>query len=196
MMFLVEQSTVPVGVLPIAELRNHLLLGSGYADDGAQDAVLEQYLRSAISALEARTGKVLLEKQYSWSLTAWHDQVRQVLPVAPVSSVDALVITDRAGIATTVPSTEYGLQPDEHRPALTSGATILRSIPIGGQAEVTFTAGYGPNWSDVPPGLQQAVLILAAHYYDDRSGAHEFPFGINALIARFRNLRLFGGRRS
>ena len=193
-MFLVEQTTVPVAALPIAELRDHLLLGSGFADDAAQDAVLEQYLRSAVATIEARTGKVLLEKQFSWSLTSWRDRMRQVLPVAPVISIESLTITDRAGSADVVPGSSYQLIGDDHRPVMSAGASILKAIPVGGQAEIVFTAGFGPDWSDVPPALQQAVLILAAHYYENRTGVHDLPFGLNGLIDKFRNLRLFGGR--
>ena len=193
-MFLVEQTTVPVASLPIAELRSHLLLGSGFADDAAQDPVLEQYLRSAIATIEARTGKVLFQKQFSWSLTAWHDRRRQVLPLAPAVSVESLTITDRSGAATFVPAANYTLLKDDHRPIVQSGTELLPSIPVGGQADLTFTAGYGTVWSDVPPGLQQAVLILAAHYYENRTGSHDLPFGLHGLIDKFRNFRLFGGR--
>ena len=54
-MFLVEQTTVPVASLPVSQFKHHLQLGTGFADDTAQDAVLEQYLRAAIAAIEART---------------------------------------------------------------------------------------------------------------------------------------------
>ena len=58
-------------------------------------------------------------------------------------------------------------------------------------------AGYGPDWDDVPADLAQAVLMLAAHYYDYRQdmglGAGCMPFGVTALIERHRPLRLSGG---
>ena len=195
-MFLVEQTTVPGAAIPVQELKDHLLLGSGFADDGAQDIVLENYLRAAIDAIEARTGKVLLEKQYTWSLTMWRDRECQALPTAPISSIDALRTLDSVGAATLVDAISYALVPDDHRPAMRALSGNLATIPSLGSVEIDFTAGYGTAWANVPVSLQQAVLMLAAHYYESRSGAgksDEIPFGITSLIQKFRNIRLVGG---
>ena len=59
-MVLVELTTVPTGALPVTEFATHLHLGTGFADDGSQDAVLEAYLRAAMAAIEARIGKALI----------------------------------------------------------------------------------------------------------------------------------------
>ena len=83
-MILVELTTVPATALPVAEFAAHLHLGTGFADDGSQDQVLESYLRAAIAAIEARTGKALIRRQFSWQLTVWRDAREQGLPVAPV----------------------------------------------------------------------------------------------------------------
>ena len=57
---LIEQTSVPVSALPVAEFKDHLRLGAGFADGALQDAVLETCLRAAISSIEARTGKALI----------------------------------------------------------------------------------------------------------------------------------------
>ncbi len=64
-MMLVEQTSVPVAALPVAEFKDHLRLGTGFADDGVQDSVLESYLRASMAAIEARTGKVLITRGYT-----------------------------------------------------------------------------------------------------------------------------------
>ncbi|MEC7962778.1 MAG: head-tail connector protein, partial [Pseudomonadota bacterium] len=60
---------------------------------------------------------------------------------------------------------------------------------------VRLTAGFGP-WDAVPPDLAQAVLMLAAHYYEYRDDtglkAGCMPFGVTALIERHRQMRLGG----
>jgi len=197
-MMLIEQTTVPSTALPVAQFKDHLRLGTGFADDGVQDAVLETYLRAALSAIEARTGKILLERDFAWSLTAWRDLGAQVLPVAPVSAITALKITDRLGVETTIDTARYRLDPDTHRPRLVATSLVLPTIPVAGSAEIDFTAGYGPAWSDIPADLGQAAFLLSAHYYDHRSetgiDAQAVPFGVNALLERYRQVRLFGGR--
>ena len=196
-MLLVEQTSVPGSVLPVAEFKDHVLVGTGFASDSAQDVVIENYLRAAIAAIEARTGKVLLSKQYRWSLTAWRDVDRQALPLAPISSIDQLRILDRVGQATLVSPARYRLELDAHRPVLWSVSGGLPSVQVGGTAEIDFTAGYGDQWAQVPTDLSHAVFLLAAHFYDNRrmvGSDVEMPFGVTALIERYRNVRLFGGR--
>ncbi len=94
-MMLVEQTTVPTEALPVAQFKDHLRLGTGFADDGVQDNVLESYLRAAMAAIEARTGKILITRSFTWTLTAWRDLSTQALPVGPVSAITQLTITDR-----------------------------------------------------------------------------------------------------
>lgn len=195
-MMLIELTTVPLGVLPVTQFKDHLQLGTGFSGGSLQDPVLENYLRSAIAAIEARTGKVLLEKQYSWTLTAWREACRQALPLAPISGVDALRTTDRLGVATVVDPGEYRLEKDMHRPVLWGSTGALVTIPMSGTAEVDFTAGFGPAWADVPEDLALAVFMLATHYYENRNamgGEVVMPFGVSSLIQRYRNVRLLGG---
>ena len=75
----------------------HLRLGTGFAEDDVQDEVLNGFLRAAIAAIEARTGKVLIERSFSWSLNGWRDPAGEVLPVAPVISVDGVAVVNAAG---------------------------------------------------------------------------------------------------
>lgn len=196
-MMLVEQTTVPGTTLPVAEFKDHLRLGTGFANDGVQDSVLEGYLRASISAIEARTGKALIERSFSWTLTAWRDLSAQVLPIAPVRAITGLTITDRLGVDEVVDPARYLLEEDTHRPRLVAASLVLPSIPVGGTATIAFDAGFGPVWSDVPADLGQGVLILAAHFYENRgsgSGSEaQMPEAVAMLVNRWRVTRLFGG---
>ena len=195
-MMLVEQTTVPNGVLPVAEFKDHLRLGTGFADDGVQDDVLEAYLRAAIAPIEARTSKALITRSCSWTLTAWRDLAAQVLPLGPVSAITALSIFDRLGAEELIDSGKYVLEPDLHRPRLVSTGYTLPVIPVGGTAVIAFDAGFGAAWNDVPVDLGQAVKMLAALYYENRGthpGEAGMPAGVASLIARYRPVRLFGG---
>ena len=196
-MMLVEQTTVPGLALPVAEFKEHLRLGSGFTDDGLQDAVLENTLRAAIAAIEARTGKVLVQKDYSWTLTGWRDSCRQALPLAPVPAVSAVKIIDRLGIEALVDLTRFQLERDHHRPQLWAVGGSLPTVPLAGTVEIWFTAGFGPDWGDLPADLAHAVMLLGAHYYDNRSAAGSdggvMPFGVATLIERYRNVRILGG---
>ncbi len=196
-MMLVEETTVLSAALPVAEFKEHLRLGSGFDDDGLQDAVLESFLRASLAAIEARTGKVLIERSFAWTRGAWRDAGGQPLPVAPISALIEVSLVDRTGEAVVVAPSAYRLVPDAQHPVLRPVGSCLPSVPSEGQAKVRFLAGFGPEWSDVPADLRQAVMLLAAHFYEYRddmglSGGC-MPFGVTSLSERYRAVRLGAG---
>ncbi|MDM7931179.1 head-tail connector protein [Tabrizicola sp.] len=198
-MMLTEETPVLVAALPLAELKDHLRLGSGFTDDGLQDGLIESYLRAALAAIEGRIGKVLFRRRFHWVLECWRDQDEQALPVAPVAGVLSLTLVDADGTEALVPDTTYRLIPDLHRPRIGSKSATLPSIPTNGLVKVVFDAGFGPGWTDVPVDLRQAVLLLASEYYEHRHEGGEqsagLPFGVVTLIERWRTVRILGGGR-
>ncbi len=197
-MILIEQAQVPDTALPVAEFREHLQLGSGFADDGLQDSVLIGYLRAAIATVEGKTSKALISRDFLLVNSAWRALGSQVLPVAPVSALLSLTIIDLNENATVIDAGAYRLRRDAHAPALVSVGLSLPTIPVGGSGDILFTAGFGV-WTDVPGDLRQAVLMLAAHYYAHRSAvegrASALPMGVVGICRRHTPIRLVGARR-
>ncbi|MCV6824087.1 MULTISPECIES: head-tail connector protein [Halocynthiibacter] len=196
-MMLIEQTTVPAAALPVEKFKEHLRMGSGFSDDALQDSILETCLRSAMAAIEARTGKVLIEREFLWQLTGWRALSEQALPVAPVGAVSSLKTLDRLSSATEIDAARFVLQRDAHRPKLLPTGACLPTIPLGGTAEVVFTAGFGADWNDIPADLAQAVMLVAAQFYehrgDMRARGDTLPVGVNSLIAPYRTVRILGG---
>ena len=196
-MMLIEETAVPLAALPLAEFKTHLRLGTGFTDDDIQDALLQSFLRAALAAIEARTGKVLIERSFSWTLSVWRDVSGQALPVAPIAAVTSLTLRDRADEEEVVDPAHYRLELDMQRPMLRPVGAVLPVIPVGGTAEIGFVAGLASDWAGLPADLGHAVLLLAAHYYENRNetalGGGCMPFGVTSLIERYRVVRLFGG---
>lgn len=200
-MMLVEETAPPAAALPVEGLRAHLRLGTGFAPgpEAAEDAALASFLRAAVAAVEARTGKVLLTRRFRMRIEDWRDPQAQPLPLAPVASVDAVVLTDRAGEETALPPEAFRLVPDNQRPLLRPGGagSWLPTVPDGGFVTITFTAGFGTGWDAIPADLAHAVILLAAQYYEDRGAAGlgaALPFPVAALIERWRAVRTLGSR--
>ena len=193
-MMLIEETTVPLTALPVTELRAHLRLGSGFAEDSLQDAVLESFLRAAFAAIEARTGKALITRDFMLTLNAWRDDAGQVLSIAPVQSIASVTLVDRFGASAPVPVDRWRLERDMHAPRLMPRGACLPAIGSGGAVEIRFAAGFAADWGGLPADLGQAVLLLAAHYYEYRDetalGRGCMPFGATSLIERYRALRL------
>lgn len=196
-MMLIEQTSVPAIALPVAQFKDHLRLGTGFADDAVQDTILENYLRSAMAAVEARTGKILLARQFMWSLTAWRSLSKQAFPIAPVSGISSVTVLDHLDVATLIDPGKYKLRKDDHRPQIDAVGGCLPAISIGGSVEIVFDAGYGAAWGNLPADLGHAVMLLATHYYENRHlnkmSDAGMPFGVTTLIERYRTVRILGG---
>lgn len=197
-MMLTETGVVLAGALPVAAFKDHLRLGTGFADDGFQDALVETYLRASIAAIEGRIGKALLTRQFKMALQDWRRADDQPFPLAPVAAIVSVTVFDGLGGSVVIGEDRYRLVPDMHRPRLVAAGTALPVVPTGGRVEVIFEAGFGAAWALVPRDLAQAVMLLAAEYHERRhdagtGGAAGLPFGVVSLIDRWRTVRVLGG---
>ena len=196
-MMLIEETAIADAALPVEQFKAHLRLGTGFAEGNVQDDVLKSFLRAAIAAIEARTGKVLIERDYSWSLNGWRDPAGEVLPVAPVQAIGSVTLTDAAGAEAVAAAAAFRLERDTQRPRLRPAGTCLPTVPKGGSVKIAFSAGMSADWGGLPADLGQAVLLLAAHYYEYRDetvlGAGCMPFGVTSLIQRYRTVRFGAG---
>ena len=80
------------------------------------------------------------------------------------------------------------------RSSLCAAGGVLPAVPYGGRVIVQLWAGMAASWGDLPADLAQAVLMLAAHFYEYRqdTGLSRgcMPFGVSSLIERYRGLRM------
>jgi uncharacterized phiE125 gp8 family phage protein len=196
-MILTELTTVPDTALPLQTLKNQLRLGTGFGEDSLQDSLLTGVLRAAMAAIEGRVGKALLQRRFSWRIEEWKSLDEQPLPLAPVTQVVSVTLVDGAGVQTAVAPANWRLVPDTHRPKLASTGYLFPNVPDDGHIEIVLDAGFGTDWGQVPVDLGQAVMILAATYYEDRHDmgqqAGGLPHAVTALIERWRTVRILGG---
>lgn len=196
-MVLEEVGAVPDAVLPVAALAGHLRLGTAFEAEGLQAGLLASHLRAAMAAIEARTGKALIRRGFRLRLERWREAGAQPLPVAPVAVLGEVAVIGADGARVVAEAGRFALVPDAHRPRLVAVAGALPAIPTGGHVEIGLTAGFAALWEDVPDDLAQAVLLLAAEFYENRhdpgDGRGGMPASVLALIGRWRTVRLLGG---
>lgn len=189
-----EVAQAPDASLPLAELKRHLRMGSGFAEDDLQDTVLVSFLRAAIATIEARTQKALISRDFRLEVLTPPEGGRLAIPLAPITAVTEIVRVAADGQEDAQPLSEYRLLADTHMPTLLRLTGDWPGLATGGSYRIVVIAGYGPGWGDMPADLAHAVMMLAAHYYEYRSetrlGDMALPFGVSALLARYRTLRL------
>ncbi|MEP5212658.1 head-tail connector protein [Sulfitobacter pontiacus] len=198
-MIVTERTQIPDAALPLDAFKAHLRLGRGFGTENLQDALLLGFLRASLAAIETRIGKVLITRDYALTVSRWRDPAVLTLPLVPVTAVSALVSVDRDGGENLLDVELYTLESDTQSAKLRPISSCLTAISSGGHMRVEFTAGLAMDFDTLAPDLAQAVMMLAAHYYEHRddTGLHRgcMPFGVTSLIERHRVLRLaLGGR--
>lgn len=193
-MLLKETTPAAHTPVPVRVLADHLRLGHGFADDGAEDALLELYLRNAAAVIERRTGQALISRPHVLQVTTWNRSGHLVLPIGPVEAVDSIRLVS-AGTTVDLDPDDWCLSRGVTRQRLTGPlGGALWPLPHGAVAELRFTAGHGATWNDVPEDLVQAVLLTAAHFYENRFGEMEaeggLPFGVLSVVEQNRPIRL------
>ncbi|MCE9650579.1 MAG: head-tail connector protein [Parvibaculum sp.] len=169
----------------LAEARAHLRL------DGAdEDALLSAFITAARAVLEGETRRAFVTQNWRLLLDEWPGR-ELILPLAPIAAVTAVTVDGAGALDATL--YETALAGDGPR-LVAAGAWPAPSRRVAGIA-VDFTAGYG-SAADVPTPLKQAVLLLAAHWFDRREpaglgdGPAELPPAVKALAAPYRRVRL------
>lgn len=153
----------------------------------SDDAALTALLRSALEMCEAFTGQMPLEALCEEILppgNGW--QTLATRPVTAVISIDAVAADNsRSPLA----PADFALELDADGSAR---VRLLRTMQRT-RFTVRFLAGMATDWADLPDGLRQGVLRLAAYHYrhreqDDRPAAA--PAAVAALWQPWRRRRL------
>lgn len=177
----------------IDEARAHCRVDS---DD--DDAVISALIDTAVSHLDGWSGvlgRCLIDQDWRVSLRDW--PVCRVIRL-PFPDVSAATVKyfDAANAEQTVAADVVTLLEDER------GAFVRFSDGFSFPSvyddrddgvRVEFTAGYGAAAADVPQSIKTAILLMVAHWYNNReasaeSQSSEIPFGVSALIAPFRRV--------
>jgi uncharacterized phiE125 gp8 family phage protein len=114
-----------------------------------------------------------------------------------VQSIIRVVTYENSGASTEHDPDSYMLVKDNLAPSIDATGVCLPKIPKNGSVDIEFSAGYGNEWASIPAGLRHAIILLAAHYYENRMGHPEvggsFPTAVLSLLEGYRPVRLMGG---
>ena len=193
-MMLIEETTIPGAALPLATFRAHLRMGTGFGTGSLQEDLLLGFLRGAVVAIEGRLSKALLTRTFTLTVTDWRRRDQFTFPIGPVRSVSAVTMIDGNGQENSLDESCYWLDQGGLDAVLRADQGAFPKIPTRGSARIRFVAGMAEDGDSLPADLKQAVMMLAAHYYeyrDDTSlGEGCMPFGVTSLIQRYLPLRL------
>ena len=149
-----------------------------------EDLLIQHYIDAATAWLDGPAGilgRCLVTQTWRAELATVGPAIR--LPF-PDSLVDSAVFTDAAG-----GDLDYRIDRRDQR-------LLLRPLAgFGRPAAITFTAGYGAP-AEIPAAIRQAMLLLIAHWYENRAAVSlgtspsALPMAVDALLAPYRRIRL------
>jgi len=167
-------------------------------DGAADDAVLASLVTTSRLHIEAALGLALVTQGWRLVRDAWpaRDGVR--LPLRPVSAVTAVRVADDTGTFAIVDPTLWRLlRADDGEVQLLSAAAPWPQPGVAsGGIEITFDAGFGDTAEAVPAPIRQALLMLIAHWYENREPARvgsartRTPGAVSDLLAPYTRVRL------
>ncbi|ASY56485.1 Gene Transfer Agent (GTA) ORFG06 [Sinorhizobium sp. CCBAU 05631] len=167
-------------------------------DAGDDDAVVTALIDAAISHLDGWSGvlgRCLINQGWRMSLSDWPACRFIRLPFPDVSAATVKYYDpDNAEQAV---SMSFVTRLEDERGTLIRFSDEFAFPSVfddrGDSVQVEFTAGYGANSTDVPQAIRTAILLMVAHWYNNREASiagqqSEIPFGASALIAPFRRV--------
>lgn len=178
-----------------AEVLGHLRL-----DASGESALLDRLTATARRQVESWTGRALITQSWRWSLDRWPRGRNGILtlPRPPFQSIDQILLIDAQGQSAVWDAQSYDVDAGDEPARLFLRAGRLPPQPgrkVAGIA-IEFTCGYGIAGANVPEPVRQAILMLIAHYYENRElaaptdGAMVLPQGPAALLAPYKAVRL------
>ena len=185
-MSMVMTAAPAVEPVTLAQVKAHLRV-----DGTAEDAYIASLIATSRLQIEAALGLSLITQPTKPS------EVRLRVPIRPVQHITSIEVTHATGAATMVSPSSYhldgrGLPP---RIVLTTLPPPIPDLPADGIA-ISMIAGFGGAAADVPEPIRHAVLLLVAHWFENREPTEVgqptagIPYAVNSLLMPYRVVRL------
>lgn len=176
--------------ISLSEVKGHCRV-----DHNDDDTVLTSLLNAAVAYLDGWSGvlgRCLVTQTWRQDFDAF-GILR--LPLGPVASISSVTYYDADNEQQTLSADAYALLADELgayvglKPDQSWPSTYGRADAVS----VTFVAGTAA--ADVPWPIKAAILLLVAHWYENREAAaagamSELPMAVSALISPHRRIGL------
>ncbi|MEP2103089.1 MAG: phage head-tail connector protein [Parasphingorhabdus sp.] len=159
-----------------------------------QDVLLTGYIGAAVKYIERETNQVLLNRSLKITKDCWPENGVLTLRKRPVVSVDTVHYYASDGTRTLLGSTEYQVSIGEFQtrivPSPEKTWPELQSRRLDA-IEIDATFGYGAAIADLPEDLRHVILLLVAHWDDNRGAvavgtiSKELELSVDALLEHF-----------
>ena len=163
-----------------------------------EDGLIAGYLIAARQHCENIMGRALVTRTYEQTLDyQWpeSDGSTYIMPaMPPLVSVTQISYVDNSGNTIVLPSNQYRVLPRDPYGVVVPAFGVVWP-PIRSQldaATIRFVAGYGAIGA-IPEPIRLAILLLTAHYYENREAVivsrdlpSTLPMAVDSLLSLYR----------
>lgn len=192
-MSLVMTSGPAIEPITLAEAKAHLRI-----DHALEDALIQSLIITSRLHIEAALGLALINQGWTLFADRWPKTQRINLPLRPVQSIVSVHHWRTDGTSVAVPLTNFYLD-GNGLPARLAWQGV--SPPLDPERnvngiEIAFVAGFGLAPIDVPQPIRHALLLLVAHWYENRepidigSSVSAVPAMVSDLLVPYRRRRV------
>lgn len=189
--------TPPATELSLSTVKSYLRID--YSDD---DSLLSILIQSARERAEQYCNRSFITQ----TLEAYYDKIEKdfTLPRAPIQNVSTVKLIYLNEESTLTQNADYYVMGNQDQWVTITATTY--NLPPGFSPgddisryhlDVTYTAGYGSSWTNVPMGIQEAIMKMAGAAYEVRedvavlskngaSGIIEIPNDAKSLLNAYR----------
>lgn len=192
-MAVVRTSAPAVPPVTLGDAKAHLRVGGT-----DEDTLIASLIGTAAAHIERGFGLALITQGVKVIRDAWPATWLVELPVSPAQEVASVTTFDANGASAIFDPVNYFTDTASLPPRLVLHGAAPWPKP-GRRAngiEIALTAGFGNAPADVPEPVRQAVLLLVAHWFEQREPVvledepFEVPATVAALLAPYRIARL------
>lgn len=159
--------------------------------ESAENALVNRLINAAVESIEGPYGIGVCLEEQTWELALDCFPSRILIPLYPVISVESIEYEDTNGVTQTVADSVYRVDTHSNPARITQDPSEFwpATRDAANAVTVTFKAGY-PNGA--PEDLKHAIIMLAAHWYENReaaiigTSATETPMAVNSILDRYR----------
>lgn len=165
----------------------------------AEDDLFDRLIVAARRHIESTYGLALIDQTHKATLDAWPVRGLELTPY-PVSALSSVKVWNGTTLVTQTASLYQLLPGRPGRVVLADNATPAVPGRTRAGIVVEFVAGFGADDTDTPEDVTQALLMLIAHWYENREtviiGAKETKVssevsrGVSDLLFPYRGFRL------
>lgn len=157
-----------------------------------EDTLIDGLVSAAVATIEAQTGKFMSVKDFTQELAGFPCQAPYTIKLSrgPIATIDAIEYDPSDGTAAEEVD-DFRLVEGPNGALLPAfGETWPTTLEGPAAVRISGTAGYADGEA---PELDQAALMLVAHWYMNREAvnvgsniASELPLGVQSLIGPYR----------